>query len=230
MTGEKKLAHEQWGTGVWKECLQDFGGKTRTQIRHYIEWGGGPDRVNPMSSSTPCVNHQVLNARTWRPEVPVEARQLGKTWWAGCSGGQSECDYNLRVERNGILDSFYTAVDFTARLTTLVGLGGRGEKLNRMTEKMPVNVKKTCKTKSCAPLANSSLPPLCQKVVVLILRTKCQSWTSLNFLYTLSSLTNNSTRNNMWDLGRGRVVVTHTYTHTHTLLPHTHNITIWKFP
>ena len=105
-----------------------------------------------MSSSTPRVNYQVLNARTWRPEVPVEARQLEKTWWAGraggCSGGQSECDYNLSVERNRILDSFYTAVDFTAKLTTHVGLGGRGERFNRITEKMPVNVKKTSKTKS----------------------------------------------------------------------------------
>ena len=33
----KKPAHEQWGMGVWKEYMQDFGGKTRTQIRHYIE-------------------------------------------------------------------------------------------------------------------------------------------------------------------------------------------------
>ena len=80
MTGEKKPAHEQWSMGVWKECMQDFGVKTRTQIRQYIERGGGSDRVNPMSSSTPRVNHQVLNARTWHPEVPVEARQLEKTW------------------------------------------------------------------------------------------------------------------------------------------------------
>ena len=67
-----------------------------------------------------------------------------------------------------------------------------------MTEKMPVNVKKTSVKPNLGALqVNSSLLPLCQKVVVLILRTKYQSWTSLNFLYTLSSLINNSTRNDM---------------------------------
>ena len=67
-----------------------------------------------------------------------------------------------------------------------------------MTEKMPVSVKKTSVKPNLGALqVNSSLLPLCQKVVVLILRTKYQSWTSLNFLYTLSSLINNSTRNDM---------------------------------
>lgn len=76
-----------------------------------------------------------------------------KGWWL--LGGQSECDCNLSVERNRTLDSFYTAVDFTAKLTTHVGLGGRGERLNRMTEKIPVNVKKTSvKPNLGAPLDN----------------------------------------------------------------------------
>ena len=46
-------------------------------------------------------------------------------------------------------------MDFTAKLTTHVGLGGRGERLNRMTEKIPVNVKKTSvKPNLGAPLDN----------------------------------------------------------------------------
>lgn len=93
-------------------------------------------------------------------------------------------------------------MDFTAKLSTLVGLEGGGEMLHQMAGKSLVSKKKKCKTIPDLRTPISRVPPtrpLPTKGVRADLEIKV-SWTGLNFVYTLSSLINDSTRYEVRDL------------------------------